>query len=265
MEKVGYRYFLKLSYIGTNYHGWQKQPAAITVQAVVEDALSKVFREQIGVLGAGRTDTGVHARDYYAHFDSIHSFDSIKNMQLQFKLNRILPADVAVHDVLPVKHGSHARFNALSRTYKYFICTTKDPYQIPYSWLYERHLDIKAMQEAATMLKQHQNFSCFAKSKTQVKTDKCHVHLAEWVREDHMIIFKITADRFLRNMVRAIVGTLIDVGLHKISLDDFLKIIESRNRSNAGYSVPACGLHLTEIKYPESIFLYKPINVYGYR
>ncbi len=255
MESVGYRYFLRLSYVGTNYHGWQIQPISITVQEVVEDALSKVLRENIGLVGAGRTDTGVHARDFYAHFDNIHNFESIKNMQLQFKLNRILPADVAVHDVLPVKPGSHARFDALSRTYKYYISTKKDPYQTPYSWLYERHLDIKAMQEAASILKQNQNFSCFAKSKTQVKTDNCDVYEAEWIQEDHIIIFKITADRFLRNMVRAIVGTLIDVGLHKISVDGFLKIIESRNRSKAGFSAPACGLHLTEIKYPESVFL----------
>ncbi len=211
------RHFIKLAYTGTNYHGWQRQPEAVTVQEALENALSKVLRDKINVVGAGRTDTGVHARVYFAHFDCGYDSEGIQNMQLLYKLNSILPSDIAVYDITAVQPDAHARFNALSRTYMYYICTRKDPFWAGFSWLFTRKLDILAIEEASLLLLNNNDFSSFAKSNTQVKTHICKVHEAIWVKEDHLLIFKISADRFLRNMVRAIVGTLVDVGLEKIT------------------------------------------------
>lgn len=250
-----YRYFLRLSYLGTNYHGWQIQPESVTVQELLQDALSLVLRNKTVVLGAGRTDTGVHAKVFYAHFDSPNQYEEIQQMQLQFKVNRILPPDIAVHEILPVTPDAHARFHATSRTYQYFIAMQKDPYQSQFSWLLERKLDLGKMQEAALRLLNHKDFSSFARSNTNVKTNDCQIYHAFWEQQSHILKFEIRADRFLRNMVRAIVGTLVDAGLGKITADDFETIIFSRNRSNAGYSAPACGLHLTGIEYPSGIFL----------
>lgn len=255
MQEFTQRYFLKLAYVGTNYHGWQKQPSSITVQELLEEAISKVLRVRTGVIGAGRTDTGVHARVFYAHFDAEHDFNSISNMQLQYKLNSMLPSDIAIERIMAVTPGAHARFSAISRTYNYYICTTKDPYMAAFSWLFERELNVQAMQEAAKQLLLYSDFSSFARSNTQVKTNNCTIHEASWVQEGHLTIFRITADRFLRNMVRAIVGTLIDVGLQKMSVTDFVQVIKSRSRGKAGLSAPACGLHLTGIKYPDNLFL----------
>lgn len=249
------RYFLRLSYLGTNYHGWQIQPGSITVQELLQDALSMVLRSKVSVLGAGRTDTGVHARVFYAHFDCLYEVSEIADMQLQFKLNRILPPDIAVHDVIPVVSDAHARFDAVSRTYLYQIASCKDPYQAQFSWLLERKLDLVKMQYAADILMQYTDFGCFARSNTNVKTNDCKVYKASWEKEGEMLLFKIQADRFLRNMVRAIVGTTVDVGLGKISTDDFHRIIQSKDRCQAGYSAPACGLHLVNIAYPVNIFL----------
>lgn len=253
MQDKETRYFIKLAYTGTNYHGWQRQPEAVTVQEVLENALSKVLRDKIIVVGAGRTDTGVHARVYYAHFDCLYKSESLQNMQLVHKLNSMLPSDVAVYEIKTVRPDAHARFSALSRTYMYYICTRKDPFWAEYAWLFTRKLDIEAIEEASIQLLNHNDFSSFARSNTQVKTNICRVYEASWKQENHLLIFKISADRFLRNMVRAIVGTLIDVGLRKISPEEFNRIILSCDRRNAGYSAPACGLYLTEIKYPENI------------
>ena len=255
MPESHYRYFLRLSYLGTHYHGWQIQPESVTVQELLQDAFSLVLRNKTVLLGAGRTDTGVHATVFYAHFDSCFSYEEITQMQLQFKVNRILPPDIAVHEVLPVNPEAHARFHATSRTYKYFIALQKDPYQSQFSWLLERKLDLDKMQEAALRLLDHKDFSSFARSNTNVKTNDCQIYQAFWEQHNHILKFEIRADRFLRNMVRAIVGTLVDAGLGKITADDFETIILSRNRSNAGYSAPACGLHLTDIQYPSNIWL----------
>lgn len=250
-----YRYFLRLSYLGRNYHGWQIQPVSLSVQELLQDALSLILRAEIGVTGAGRTDTGVHAALFYAHFNSELCPESINGRQLTFKLNRILPPDIAVHAILPVLLDAHARFSATSRTYKYNICTRKDPYRADISWLYERDLDLGAMQEASGRLFNHNDFASFARSNTQVKTTICHIERALWAKNEHMITFEVKADRFLRNMVRAMVGTLVDVGLGKKTPDDFEQIITLRDRRKAGKSAPACGLHLTGIEYPNEIFI----------
>jgi len=255
MQERQYRYFLRLSYLGTNYHGWQIQPGSITVQELLQDALSLILRENTGVMGAGRTDTGVHAKVFYAHFDSRQTAEAINTLELRFKVNRILPPDIAVHEIIPVTPEAHARFHATSRTYQYFIALQKDPYRSQFSWLLERRLDIDLMQEAATRLMQHKDFTSFARSNTSVKTNDCIIDKVQWEQENHILKFEIRANRFLRNMVRAIVGTLVDVGLGKTSADDFETIILSKNRGNAGYSAPACGLHLTGIEYPSGIFL----------
>ena len=254
-EQNEYRYFLRLSYLGTNYHGWQIQPGSVSVQELLQDALSLILRTKIGVTGAGRTDTGVHAAVFYAHFDSIHCPESIREMQLAFKVNRILPPDIAVHDILPVVIDAHARFSATSRTYQYHICTKKDPYRAGISWLYERELDLKTMQEAAKRLFHHNDFASFARSNTQVKTTICNIEQASWTQKDHIITFAVKADRFLRNMVRAMVGTMIDVGLGKHTPDGFEQIMLARDRRKAGKSAPACGLHLTGIEYPRELFI----------
>ncbi len=255
MNPQPYRYFLRLSYLGTNYHGWQIQPDSVSVQEVLQDALSLVLRADTGLTGAGRTDTGVHAAMFYAHFDSALCPESIRDMQLAFKVNRILPPDIAVHDILPVVPDAHARFSATSRTYQYHICTKKDPYRAGISWLYERALKLEALQEAANRLFHHSDFASFARSNTQVKTTICHIKQASWTQKGHMITFEVNADRFLRNMVRAMVGTMLDVGLEKLSSDNFEQIILSRDRRKAGKSAPACGLHLTGIEYPEETFI----------
>ena len=250
-----YRYFLRLSYLGTNYHGWQIQPGSITVQELLQEALSLVLRDKTAVLGAGRTDTGVHAKVFYAHFDSHYPCKEIMQMQLHFKLNRILPLDIAVHEIIPVIPEAHARFHATNRTYQYFISRQKDPYESQFSWLLERKLDVGKMQEAAMRLLNHKDFASFARSNTNVKTNDCEIYQAFWKQQNHLLKFEIQADRFLRNMVRAIVGTLVDAGLGKITADDFETIILGKDRRKAGYSAPACGLHLTGIEYPQHIYL----------
>lgn len=255
MHQLTNRYFLKLSYTGTNYHGWQKQPNSISVQEKVEEALSTILCNKTGVVGAGRTDTGVHAREFYAHFDAEHDAESLQSIQLQYKLNSLLPPDIAVHDIIAVQPGAHARFSALSRSYMYYICTRKDPFLDGFSWQFTRELDIEALEQASRRLMEHDDFSSFARSNTQVSTHICAVYEATWTRYKNTLVFKITANRFLRNMVRAIVGTLVDVGLKKLTPDGFNQIILDRDRRSAGYSAPACGLYLTEIQYPDTIFI----------
>ncbi|MCK5169359.1 MAG: tRNA pseudouridine(38-40) synthase TruA [Bacteroidales bacterium] len=247
------RYFIQLSYKGTNYHGWQIQPNAISVQEVVTNAFSTILREGIEITGAGRTDTGVHASYFVAHFDSaINKLDLDK--KFLFKLNSLLPKDIAIHQVSQVKNETHARFDATSRTYHYYIHQQKDPFLLESSYFLPQKLNIDLMNEACELLFQFTDFTSFSKLHTDVKTNNCKIIEAFWSIDDYKLKFTITADRFLRNMVRAIVGTLIDVGKNKISLKDFIQIIEGKNRSDAGVSVPSHGLFLSNIVYPENIF-----------
>ncbi len=254
------RYFIKFSYSGTNYHGWQVQPNAITVQRVLNKAVSTILNSEIDCMGAGRTDTGVHAKQMFAHFDygqDIHVENTIH------KLNSFLPKDIVVFDIIKVHNDAHARFDAKKRTYEYHINTYKDAFLNKQSWYYYQKIDIDLMNIASKILLNHTNFQTFSKVKTDVNTFNCTIYEAIWTRctkeqiddkqENINIVFTISADRFLRNMVRAIVGTLIYVGLHKITLHEFNEIIESKNRNNAGFSVPAHGLYLTKIDYD---FLY---------
>ncbi len=254
-EHNHYRYFIELGFDGTAYHGWQIQPNAVCVQQLLEEAISMVLREKISLTGAGRTDTGVHAKKYTAHFDSLHSPALLQEADLVYKLNRILPADIAIYDLFPVQADAHARYSAISRSYEYRISRRKDPFLINKAWLQEREMDFGAMQEASALLFEYEDFECFSKSNTQVKHYRCKIEEAHWRKEDCQWIFTIRANRFLRNMVRAIVGTLTDVGLGKINAEQMKQIIESKNRSNAGYSVPGCGLYFMGAAYDKSILL----------
>ena len=240
------RYFIKFSYNGTNYHGWQTQPNAVTVQETLTKAMTTVLNTPIELMGAGRTDTGVHAKIMYAHFDSFNSIDS---GSIVHKLNSFLPKDIAVIEIISLHDTAHARFDATKRTYEYHIHTFKNPFLTDLSWYCASKLDVAAMNEAAKLLLTHTDFECFSKVNTDVNTFDCKVTFAQWSKEENKLIFTISADRFLRNMVRAIVGTLINVGLHKITIENFQSILESKNRSEAGFSVPAHGLYLTEIVY----------------
>lgn len=244
------RYFIELSYNGKAYHGWQNQPNAISVQEVVEDALSKLKGEPVSIVGAGRTDAGVHAKQMFAHFDSESEVDCDN---LQYKLNAFLPKDVAIHTVFEVKPEAHTRFDALSRTYVYRLALEKNVFNFDAAYLMKKPLDIEAMNAASKILLGHKDFQCFSKTHTDVKTYYCNIMKADWNHVNDELHFTIKADRFLRNMVRAIVGTLINIGLGKITIEDLNTIIASKNRSEAGYSVPAHGLYLTRIEYPENI------------
>lgn len=246
------RYYLQLSYLGTHYHGWQKQLDKVSVQSEVNHALETALQETIDVVGAGRTDTGVHASGYVAHFDSQQQITNYK--KCIFKLNSILPADIAVHDLKRVQNDFHARFDATSRTYEYSIVQFKDPFSVGKSYFVKNELDVEAMQMASNLLFNHKNFKSFSKVKTDVYTFDCEIKKATWHQNGHHILFEISANRFLRNMVRAIVGTLIEVGLHKISVEDFNKVILAQDRSQAGKSVPAHALVLKKIEYPELAF-----------
>jgi len=244
------RYFIEISYLGTHYHGWQLQPNATTVQSVLEDSLKLLAGTSIKTTGAGRTDTGVHARHFTAHFDSEHPvFET--GSHCVYKLNCILPADISVNDLYPVKPGAHARFSALSRTYEYRLSQHKDPFDTPLSWYFSRPLDITAMNLAARKLMEYSDFTSFSKLHSNVKTNQCHIMDAIWRDDAGKIIFTIKADRFLRNMVRAIVGTMIEIGQRNIDLHAFTDIIAGKDRSLAGFSVPAHGLYLVDIAYPD--------------
>ena len=244
------RYFIELSYNGTAYHGWQKQPNAISVQETIENALRLLLKKDISITGAGRTDTGVHAKQMFAHFDSETDFETI---QIIYKLNRFLPQDISIENIKKVSAEAHARFDAISRSYTYKIATKKDVFENDFVYNFIMPLDLELMNEAGKILLAYSDFQCFSKSNTDVKTYICDIKKAKWRREKHLLIFEITADRFLRNMVRAIVGTMINIGLGKISLDDLHQLIKSKNRSEAGYSVPAKGLSLVEICYPYEV------------
>ena len=241
------RYFVWFSYDGTAYHGWQIQPNGNSVQEELQRALSTLLREEISVTGAGRTDAGVHARQMVAHFDFSEAIDL---EQLAYKLNRILPCDIAVDRVELVDDDMHARFSATSRTYHYYIHTKKDPFSRPYSTELHYELDFDKMNEAGRILMTYDDFGAFCKSHSDVKTTLCRVTKAEWVQTSETSwYFEITANRFLRNMVRAVVGTLIDVGRGRLTLDDFRKVIEGKRRTAAGESMPANALFLEIIRY----------------
>ncbi|WP_343328929.1 tRNA pseudouridine(38-40) synthase TruA [Polaribacter staleyi] len=240
------RYFIELSYNGKNYHGWQIQPDVISVQEKLNKAVSTIFQEKIEVVGAGRTDTGVHASQMFAHFDIEKSLKG----DIPHKLNSLLPLDIVVYNVFEVDVEKHARFGALSRSYEYKIWLGRNPFLLDFSWqIHSQDLNVDLMNEAAKLLLEYTDFQTFSKVKTDVYTYNCDITEALWKQDGKELVFYITANRFLRNMVRAIVGTLVDVGLGKITKDDFRKIIESKNRGNAGLSVPAKGLFLTQIKY----------------
>jgi tRNA pseudouridine38-40 synthase len=245
-----HRYFIELAYDGGNYHGWQSQPNAVAVQQVLDKALSIVLRQPIETLGCGRTDTGVHATEFFAHFDLADRSLMTDAGTFLRSINSVLPHDIAIKNIIPVHAEAHARFDATLRSYQYHIHFNKDPFKYGYSWLLRDEPDLELMNRAAEIIMEHIDFSCFSKSNTQVKTNNCKISRAEWVKTDKGIVFHISADRFLRNMVRAIVGTLIMVGKKEISPEAVREIIESKNRSNAGTSVPACGLYLTAVVYP---------------
>nr|WP_299174609.1 tRNA pseudouridine(38-40) synthase TruA [uncultured Allomuricauda sp.] len=245
------RYFIQFSYFGKAYHGWQNQPNAITVQEVLEKALSTLVRKEIDLVGAGRTDAGVHAKEMYAHFDS----DDFENSEeLTYRLNAFLPEDITVQKITPVKSDAHARFDASERTYEYWVIQEKNPFYSDFAHYVKHPLDVKAMNQSAQYLLDHKDFECFSKSNTDVKTFLCDVRQAFWEKKEEKLVFTIGADRFLRNMVRAVVGTLLDVGMGKMKPEEIKTILESKDRGKAGVSVPAKGLYLTKVSYPKRIF-----------
>ena len=241
------RYFIWLSYDGTNYHGWQVQPNGISVQGELQRVLSTLLRQDVSITGAGRTDAGVHARVMAAHFDFEGDIDC---QQLAYKMNRMLPQDIVVDRIEEVSIDMHARFSATERTYHYYIHTRKDPFLRHYSCEIHYPLDFAAMNEAGRILTTYEDFGAFCKAHSDVKTTLCHVTRAEWIQTgENTWYFVITANRFLRNMVRAVVGTLVDVGRGRLSLEDFRKVIEGKRRSDAGDSMPGNALFLEDVKY----------------
>lgn len=245
------RYFLELEFFGKAYHGWQRQPTAITVQEVIENSLRTLLQEKIEVLGAGRTDAGVHAKQIFAHFNT----DTILGQEFIFRINSLLPNDIAVKDLVAVRPNAHARFDAVARSYEYHITTKKNVFERETAYFLQKELNVVNMNAAAQILLEYTNFKCFSRSRTDVFTYNCTITRAEWEQRGNLLIFHITADRFLRNMVRAIVGTLVEIGLAKREIEDMHQVIKSENRSKAGASVPAHGLYLTRIVYPESILI----------
>ena len=247
------RYFFRIAYNGTSYYGWQRQPKQISVQEAIERELQKLFGQHIAIVGCGRTDAGVHASDYYFHCDLPATSDLAK---LLFKLNRMLPADIVIKNIYEVTDDAHARFDAEARTYHYKVHTFKSPYLTNLSTYIPQPLDVAKMNIAATHLLGKQDFTSFSKLHTDVKTNICEVSKAHWLQTDEEhLYFEIKANRFLRNMVRAIVGTLVDVGLGKIEPSDLTRIIQAMDRGEAGKSVPAHGLYLAHIEYPKSVFV----------
>ncbi|MGB5943826.1 MAG: tRNA pseudouridine(38-40) synthase TruA [Leeuwenhoekiella sp.] len=249
------RYFLDISYNGSPYHGWQRQPNALTVQEEIERALSTLLNRTIAITGAGRTDTGVHAKQIFAHFNFAESWDHDECKHWGHKLNRFLSGAVVINEILPVHPDAHARFDATVRSYEYIIATAKSPFLQEWAYEITLPLDVEAMNTAAKTLLGKQDFKCFSKSNTDVKTYICEITEARWKQDGNRLIFKISADRFLRNMVRAIVGTLLDIGRSKNTPEYMLDVIKSGDRGQAGASVPAKGLYLTAVKYSKEIFI----------
>ncbi|MBT8284857.1 MAG: tRNA pseudouridine(38-40) synthase TruA [Flavobacteriaceae bacterium] len=245
------RYFIEFSYNGKAYHGWQRQPKATSIQQTMEEAMSTLLRAEVQLVGAGRTDAGVHARQLFAHFDIDNKLESA---ELVHRLNAFLPEDIAVREIREVVPKAHARFDALERTYEYRVVLRKDPFSTDWAHYIHLPLDMEAMNLASAELLKHSDFECFSKSNTDVKTYVCRLKEAKWRREGDTLIFTITSDRFLRNMVRAVVGTLLDVGLGKSTVENVNSIIKSKDRGEAGVSVPAKGLYLMKIRYPDTLF-----------
>lgn len=245
------RYALDIAYRGTLYHGWQIQENAKSVQAELNNALEKLVGAPIETVGSGRTDTGVHAKQQIVHMDVSKEIDPILTKK---KLNAILPIDISIKNIVKVDSSFHARFSAMSRTYEYYITSVKDPFLVDLAYYLYHPLDIEKMNKAASKLLLYDDFSSFCKSNSSVSHHLCKVTLAKWVQTNSIIQFQITANRFLRGMVRTIVGTLIKIGMNDIQISDFEEIIRNKNRQNAGVSAPACGLFLTEVKYPLELF-----------
>jgi tRNA pseudouridine38-40 synthase len=246
------RYFFEISYNGTNYAGWQSQLNATGVQAVVEEALSKLLRTEIKIVGSGRTDTGVHCEQQFFHCDIEKEFDA---QNLVLRMNSLLPSGISIYSIRKVKREASARYNATERTYQYRITRKKNPFLEGLAWHYFKTADIKTMNKAAALLLGEHDFESFSKVKTDVNHFVCEIKKATWEESDDTLEFTITANRFLRGMVRAIVGTLLDVGSGKISVNEFQSIIKSKDRKKAGANVPPYGLYLTKVKYPQSIFV----------
>ena len=244
------RYFIYLAYNGANYHGWQIQPNAVSVQQTIEDALSTILRKEISITGAGRTDTGVNASMMTAHFDLDEPISDCE--QLVYKIERLLPRDIAIYKIMPVKEEMHARFSAISRTYKYYVTTRKDPFMGIFKNKVHGEIDVEKMNEAAKILFDYIDFTSFSKLHTDAKTNNCKIMYAHWDKDANGdLVFTIKADRFLRNMVRAIVGTMLLIGRGKFSVEDFRRIIEQKDRCKAGDSAKAEALFLTDIEYPK--------------
>lgn len=254
MKIMKTRYFIFITFKGTLYHGWQLQPGSVTVQRIIDEALSTILNEKISTTGAGRTDSGVHALFFCAHFESIIPDLSNRN-NLIYRLNRYLPKDISVSRIAQVHDDSHARYSAVSRTYRYYISRIKDPFLDDISWFVHGDIDVGNMNEACKTLLKYNDFTSFSRLHSGTRTNLCKVFLASWTEENNRLIFTIKADRFLRNMVRAITGTMIDVGRGKTSISGFEDIIKARDRGMAGKSAPAKGLFLEDIEYPVELFL----------
>lgn len=240
------RYFIEFSYHGKNYFGYQIQPKEDSVQEELEKALSTILRKKIKTTGAGRTDTGVHAKKMFAHFD----FSTILEEDIVYRLNSLLPKDIAIKRIFEVKEDFHARFDAKYRTYEYYIVLDKDPFWEDFSWQFRKpHFNLEKMNEACKILLEYNDFASFAKVGSDNKTHLCKIYNAQWEQKDHLLKFSISADRFLRNMVRAIVGTMVEIGQGKISPSELRNIIEKQNRNAAGTSAPAQGLFLVDVGY----------------
>jgi tRNA pseudouridine38-40 synthase len=252
LDLISVRLFFETTYSGTHYHGWQNQANAVGVQEVVEGALSKIFRTKIEIVGSGRTDTGVHCVQQFFHVDIDKDLDEKTWL---IKLNSLLPKDIAIRSIHKVKDDAHARYDAFERSYQYKITQTKNPLLVGQAYYFFKEIDIKNLNRAAALLVGEHDFECFSKVKTDVNHFICTIKKAHWNQKDDLLVFTIVANRFLRGMVRAIVGTLLDVGTGKISLQEFEHIIKSKDRKKAGMNVPPEGLYLMSVKYPKNIFV----------
>lgn len=246
------RWFFEISYLGTAYNGWQTQPNGTGIQQVVEEALSRILRKPVSIIGSGRTDTGVHCAQQFFQADLD---DGIDAPELIHQINSLLPRDIAIGSVRAVKPDASARYDARARTYRYLIIRKKDPLLTGRALLFFKPLDVRNMKAAAEFLIGEHDFECFSKVKTDVNHFRCDIRKAEWKESGDLLVFTITANRFLRGMVRAVVGTLLDVGIGKISVGEFKQVIEGRDRSKAGMNVSPDGLYLESVRYPSSIFL----------
>ncbi|WP_242921469.1 tRNA pseudouridine(38-40) synthase TruA [Pontibacter liquoris] len=244
------RYFLEIAYDGTRFHGWQLQPNALAVQQVLDDCLSKILRQPVSSTGSGRTDTGVHASQQFVHFDVAQP---LEEEQVVFRLNRILPNDIAALNLYLVPDQAHARFDAVSRTYHYHISLVKNPFKRYYAWYHSRELDVAKMNEAAAILLKYEDFTTFSKVKGDTKHYRCTMLEAGWQQQGEELVFTIRANRFLRGMVRLVVGTLVDVGKGKLTVPQFEQIVASQDRSQASGAAPSEGLYLARVEYPEQL------------